>query len=113
MEKNLVCIECPIGCEIKVEIENDKIISITGNTCPRGKAYAENEIICPKRVITSTVRTVDGKIIAVKTDKPVPKSAIFDIMKIINQTTCNSNVNFGDIILENICDGANLIVSGL
>ena len=113
MEKNLICIECPIGCEISVTIENDKVVSVKGNTCPRGKAYAEAEVICPKRVITTTVRTKSGKIIAVKTNKPVPKDLIFDIMKKINQTTCEDNVNLGDVIVENICEDAHLIVTGM
>jgi len=113
MEKNLICIECPIGCEISVTIENDKVVSVKGNTCPRGKAYAEAEVICPKRVITTTVRTKSGKIVAVKTNKPVPKDLIFDIMKKINQTTCEDNVNLGDVIVENIFDDAHLIVTGI
>ena len=60
MKKTLTCIECPIGCEIEVEIHGGKVISLKGNGCPRGKLYAENEVICPRRVVTSTVRAKDG-----------------------------------------------------
>ena len=49
--KEFVCIECPKGCRLKV----DDDMNVTGNTCPRGKVYAINEMTCPKRVITSTV----------------------------------------------------------
>ena len=28
---------------------------LTKNSCPRGKMYAENEVVCPKRVVTSTM----------------------------------------------------------
>ncbi len=113
MEKTLICIECPIGCEITVNLEKDNVVSVVGNTCPRGKAYAINEVVCPKRVITSTIKTKNGKIVAVKTDKPVRKDLIFDIMKIINQTICNDNVNLGDVVVKNICDDASLIVTGI
>ncbi len=109
---NLTCIECPIGCNVEVELADNKPICVKGNGCPRGKIYAENEVICPKRVVTSTVRTENGVLVPVKTDKPVKKSEIFDIMKKINQTTCNLPIKIGDIIVENISDDANLIATG-
>ena len=112
MKKNLTCIECPIGCEIEVEVENNVVFSVKGNTCPRGKLYAEAEVVCPKRVITSTVRAENGEMIPVKTDKPVRKDAIFEVMQKINATTCKMPVALGDILVENICDDANLVVSG-
>ena len=112
MNKTLTCIECPIGCEITVTLEDRKVVSLTGNTCPRGKLYAEAEVVCPKRVVTSTVRAENGEMIPVKTDKPVRKDAIFEVMKKINATTCKMPVALGDVLVENICDDANLIVAG-
>ena len=113
MEKvNLTCIECPMGCRIEVEVENGKAVSITGNSCPRGKMYAENEVVCPMRVVTSTVRSKSGKMVPVKTDKPVKKALIFEVMKTINSLSCNTPIRIGDVICENISDGANLVASG-
>ena len=112
MKKTLTCIECPIGCEIEVELEDGKVVSLAGNGCPRGKTYAEAEVVCPKRVVTSTVRAENGEMIPVKTDRPVRKDAIFEVMQIINKTTCKMPVALGDILVGNICDDANLIVTG-
>ena len=112
MKRKLTCIECPIGCEIEVELKDGKVVSLTGNGCPRGKIYAEAEVVCPKRVVTSTVRAENGEMIPVKTDKPVRKDAIFEVMQKINETTCKMPVALGDILVENICDDANLIVAG-
>ena len=112
MKRKLTCIECPIGCAIEVEVENGKVLALTGNACPRGKLYAEAEVVCPKRVITSTVRAENGEMIPVKTDRPVRKDAIFEVMKKINETTCKMPVALGDVLVENICDDANLIVTG-
>ena len=111
-KRNLTCVECPLGCDIEVCLENGKVVSVSGNTCPRGKLYAENEVVCPKRVITSSVRADNGEMVSVKTDAPVPKQKTFEIMKIINQTTCSPFVKLGDVLVENISDGVNLIVSG-
>lgn len=112
MKKKLTCIECPIGCEIEVEVENGVVLSVKGNTCPRGKNYAEAEVVCPKRVVTSTARAENGEMIPVKTDRPVRKDAIFEVIAKINATTCKIPVTLGDILVENICDDAHLIVTG-
>ena len=112
MIKKLTCIECPIGCEVTVTLEEGKVVDVKGNCCPRGKIYAEAEVVCPKRVVTSTVRAENGEIIPVKTDRPVRKEAIFEVMAKINATTCKTPVALGDVLVENICDDANLIVTG-
>ena len=109
---SLTCIECPIGCSIEVEMQDGKVVSVKGNACPRGKLYAENEVVCPKRVETSTVRATDGTMVPVKTDKPVKKSEIFAIMEKINNTVCVLPVKIGDVLVENISDDANLIATG-
>ena len=44
MKKNLICVACPLGCPIEVEIENGEVVSVTGNTCKRGDSYARTEI---------------------------------------------------------------------
>ena len=112
MIKNLTCIECPIGCSIEVTMEEGKVVEVKGNACPRGKLYAEAEVVCPKRVVTSTVRAENGEMIPVKTDRPVRKDAIFEVMKKINATTCKMPVVLGQVLVENICDDANLVVAG-
>ena len=43
MEKELICITCPMSCHLKAVLENDEVVSVSGNTCPRGEAYAKKE----------------------------------------------------------------------
>ena len=106
------CIECPKGCTITVLSEDGKIVSVTGNTCPRGKLYAENEVVCPKRVVTSTVKTTCGAMLPVKTDKPVKKTEIFAVMAKINAYVATVPAHIGDVLIENISDDANLVATG-
>ena len=111
MKRNLTCIVCPMGCSIDVEFENDEIIKISGNTCPRGAEYAKNECISPVRTITSTVRCEDGSVIPVKTDKPIPKDKIFECMKIINSTVAPLPISAHDVIIKDVY-GSNIIATG-
>jgi len=113
MKKALTCIVCPMGCQLEVELEGDKVLSVTGNTCKRGVVYAESECTDPRRVITTTVKTDGGRIIPVKTDKTVPKDMIFECMKEINKLhPCDEmSYSVGDVIESNILGtGANIVV---
>lgn len=108
-EVSLTCIECPLGCDITVVLNEDKIESIIGNSCPRGKLYATEEVVCPKRVLTTTVRADNGKMVSVKSDKPIKKSELINAMKTINSVVAKLPIKIGDVIIENIYDGVNII----
>ena len=102
MKRELTCIVCPIGCSLVAEIEDGKVVSVTGNTCPRGKVYAETECISPMRTITTTVRCADGTIVPVKTSVPIPKEKIFEAMELINKKTPHLPISIGDVIIEDV-----------
>lgn len=111
MKKNMTCIICPMGCNLEIEI-TDEDIKVTGNTCPRGEQYAKNECTNPVRTLTTTMRCKNGKILPVKTDKPVPKDKLFECMEVINKTLAVLPISVGDIIIENILDtGSNVVAS--
>ena len=111
MEKKLTCVECPKGCEITVELDGDKIISVGGYSCQRGKKYAESEVICPRRVLTTTVKCADGGVVSVKISNPVKKSEIFELMDKINKITVCPPVKIGQIIVKDIAEGSDLIAT--
>lgn len=108
---NLTCIECPMGCEIEVVVESNTVASVTGYGCLRGKQYAQNEAVCPRRVLTSSVRAKCGKMISVKTDAPIKKEEIFDVMKKINDTVIDFSVKIGQVLVENITENINLVAT--
>lgn len=109
--RKLTCIECPVGCDISVELDGDKVLEISGNGCARGKMYAGNEVVCPRRVITTTVRTESGRVLPVKTDKPVKKSEIFSVMKKIDEIVAKGEIREGQIVAANISEDINLIAT--
>lgn len=102
MKRELTCIACPLGCNLTVELDGKEILSVTGNTCPRGKEYAVNECTRPVRTVTTTVRCEDGGLVAVKTANPIPKDKMLEAMKIINKTVAKAPISVGDIIIEDL-----------
>jgi len=103
--REVVCVLCPLGCKIRIELDEEgNILSVSGNRCPRGKKYAEDEIKDPKRVVTTSVKVLSGELplASVKTDGPIPKKYIFELMKILKDVKVKAPVNIGDVVVRNI-----------
>ena len=99
--KAFICIKCSIGCHLVYD--NGKII---GNRCKRGETYGLEEVLNPKRMITTTVKTTNPQKprLSVKTSKSIPKELIFEVMKEIKRITIFHPVKIGQILKENILD---------
>ena len=111
---NLICIGCPLGCPLTVEMEGKEVKNVTGNTCPRGVAYAKKELTNPTRIVTSTVRVAGGKLamVSVKTQSDIPKDKIFDCVKALKDVELTAPVKIGDVVLENVAGtGVNVIAT--
>ncbi|MBQ9112015.1 MAG: DUF1667 domain-containing protein [Clostridia bacterium] len=112
MTRELTCIVCPKGCQLKVELEGKKVLSVTGYTCKRGLAYAETECTAPMRTLTTTAPVTGGGVVPVKTDKTVPKELLFKCMEIVNKSYVDPDAKLGDIVVENILNtGANVVTT--
>ena len=107
MEKReLICIGCPMGCPLTVQLEDGEILSITGQTCKRGEVYARNEVTNPTRIVTSTVMVEGGKVgrVSVKTNDSIPTGKIFQCVKALKGVTVKAPVHIGDVIVANVAD---------
>lgn len=111
MKRDMTCIVCPLGCSMVVELDdNGGFVSVSGNTCPRGAKYAETECTNPMRTVTTTVKCTDGSVVAVKTDRPVPKEKMADVMKIVSEAIAPLPICVGDVIIEDVF-GSNIVAS--
>ncbi|HNV43781.1 MAG: DUF1667 domain-containing protein [Spirochaetes bacterium] len=104
---DMVCIQCPMGCKIKVSLDDDeKVTEISGYTCKSGKDYALQEVTDPHRVITTSIKVIGGNLplVSVKTSKPVPKRLVLEIMDIIKNSQVHAPVELNQIIISNIAE---------
>ena len=92
--QEMTCIVCPNGCRLQV-MEKDGKIEVTGATCKKGVAFAENELKNPTRSIASTV--------SVKTDGELPKEQIMQAMEKINAVILKKRLPIGGVVLKNVC----------
>ena len=104
MNRTLTCIICPNGCELEIAYEGDQILSVTGNKCPKGAEYAEQEIKNPMRTIASSVKLTNGAmpLVSVRLTGPIPKAKIMDVMEVIRGASAHAPVKIGDVIVENV-----------
>lgn len=104
MNRTLTCIICPNGCELEIAYEGDQILSVTGNKCPKGAEYAEQEIKNPMRTIASSVNLVGGSmpLVSVRVNGPIPKAKIMDVMEVIRKTTVTAPVKIGDVVIADV-----------
>ncbi|AKI96917.1 DUF1667 domain-containing protein [Kosmotoga pacifica] len=104
MKGHITCTVCPVGCKILVTTGENGDHEISGNRCLRGKQYAIDELFSPRRILTTSVKVLfgDTPLVSVKTDSPVEKSRIFEIMEKIKKISVQAPVNVGDVLIQNI-----------
>lgn len=108
----VVCIKCPLGCRIEVELKGR--IKVSGNMCKIGEEYAINEVKNPKRILTTTVFIKNGRqaLLPVRSEREIPKDIIKKCIFEISKVEVEAPVKCGDVIIKNIMGtGVNIIAS--
>jgi CxxC motif-containing protein len=112
--EELVCIVCPVGCSLVAEetsaADGLPALTVTGNRCPRGAAYAREEVQVPKRTITATC-AISGddketglyalRRVPVKTNIPCPKEKISALLAGVYRAQINLTIKIGDTVIAN------------
>ncbi|MBN2049604.1 MAG: DUF1667 domain-containing protein [Spirochaetales bacterium] len=118
MERQLICISCPIGCRLQASWTDETDITIEGNQCPRGEIYGREEVLAPKRVVTATCMTAGSPMgtevrrVSVKTDAPLPKEHIDSLLDTLYSMKIPLPVETGQVLLANIGGtGVNLVAT--
>ena len=104
MEQTITCINCPVGCRMTVLLsDTGEFRSVTGNTCPRGAKYAQQECTQPERMITAVIPVSGSDLpLSVKTACPVPKKLIPAIMDQLSCLQISAPVTIGQAVLPDV-----------
>ena len=111
MKRNITCIICPRGCGMVADI-TESGVTVTGHSCPKGEQYAVNECTNPVRTVTATVRVANRKdtMVSVKTETPVAKDRMMEVMAALRACSVNAPVVIGDEVLADVC-GSRIIIT--
>ena len=106
MSQELICITCPMGCRLTVERLSSGVegeLSVSGNRCPRGAAYAREELLAPKRTVTATCRAKGGeegiRRVPCKTSAPFPKERVGELLAAIYRIEVVLPVERGRVVM--------------
>lgn len=114
MEQTITCINCPVGCRMTVSLsDTGEFVSVTGNTCPRGAKYAQQECTLPERMITAVIPVAGSETpLSVKTASPVPKNLIASVMNELSRVQISLPVSIGQVVLPDVLDtGVDIIAT--
>lgn len=114
MIRELTCVSCPVGCTLRVELSDGKVQKVEGNRCPRGEAYAREEVTDPKRILATSVKVLNGDypLVSVRTDRPIPKRLIPEAMRVLRALCVEAPVGIGQVLLPDLLQtGAQVIAT--
>ena len=99
--RELTCIGCPMGCQLTAVMDGSRVTEVTGNTCPRGDAYARKECTHPARTVTGTVRVTGGllPVVSVRTRGDIPKESV---ARALCRVQLTAPVAAGDVVIPNV-----------
>lgn len=113
-QEELVCVNCPKGCNVTVQLERDEVKDVQGYGCKEGLNYARQEVIRPMRILTSTVR-IEGalsRVIPVITDGEMPLDMWQEAMDEIKTIKVQAPIAVNQIIVSDFLGtGVNLVSS--
>ena len=114
MEQTITCINCPVGCRMTVSLsDTGEFLSVTGNTCPRGAKYAQQECTLPERIITAVIPVAGSETpLSVKTASPVPKKLISSVIDELARVQVSLPVTIGQVVLPDVLNtGVDIIAT--
>jgi len=108
MNKNIMCVLCPNSCQLKIEYneESRQVLSVSGNKCSRGVAFAEQEISDPLRTLTFSVLVEGGclPLVSTRTKKPIKLSKLIETADNLKKVKLCAPVKAGDVVYkDDIC----------
>ncbi len=113
INKTVTCIICPKGCQIDVKVVDAEVVNIENYGCKRGIEYAKNEVLDPRRILTTTLKLQGGRVLPVKTKEPIPKKLLKKAMFELKDIVVAQPVKVGDVVAENVVGtGIDVIATG-
>ena len=96
-----LCIDCPLGCRLEVEVTDGADVEVRGFTCKKGKEYGKQEHADPRRMVSTTVRISGGKWpkLPVRTAAPVPKDKVLAVCRALSAVDVTAPVSMGHVVL--------------
>ncbi len=114
MNGQFTCIVCPTSCLVNAEWSETELLNIDRSQCKLAWDFVRGEIFDPRRTVTSTVRVDAGELplVSVKTEPPVPKGTVFEVMRHLAHVVVKAPVKVGDVLVADVLGtGSNVVAT--
>ena len=100
--RTFTCIGCPIGCPLQLEHDGTEIREISGNECDRGAKYAQQELLDPRRDVSTTIPIFGARWgrLPVKLTGPIQKDRVLEAVKRIHEFQIEAPVIMGQVLCK-------------
>ena len=104
MKGQFTCVICPTSCVVNAEWNEIELQNTDHAQCKLAWDFVRSEIFDPRRMVTTTVRVEEGDLplVSVKTEPPVPKGKVFEVMQHLAHVVVKAPVNIGDIVVADV-----------
>ena len=104
--REMVCITCPLGCRMELEVVDGELRGVQHNSCKRGIEYAKQEFYDPRRMVTATATVENGVVqrVPVRTSEPLPVAHINALLAEIYRLTLSAPLDIGAAVIKNFAD---------
>jgi CxxC motif-containing protein len=98
----VISIKVPEGIDLEAEDLLDSL-EVAGNKCKHGLKYVHQELVEPRRILTSTVRVVGTeRMLSVRTTEPVPRADIMSVMGELAKLEVKPPIKTGQVIQSDV-----------
>ena len=112
--REFICVTCPVGCTIEAVVDGSELIETHGNACRRGIAFVQEEITNPRRMLTTTVQVVGGRLplAPVHSAEALPKRLLLEAARTLRSVRVTAPVETGQVVLADILGtGVDIVAS--
>ncbi len=105
MSEKILCVVCPLGCRLLVDIEGDSV-SVEGHKCSKGIDFAHSEIIEPKRNFSTSI-PIDGEVfsmLSVRLSSVIPLKLFSTVICEITSLHPETPIHRGQVLIHNVSD---------
>jgi len=109
-----LCIGCPLGCRLELDVDDAGAFEVRGNSCKKGEEFARQEHIDPRRTVTTTVACSGGRWprLPVRTTTTVPRDRVAEVCRALQTITVHAPVAMGDVVAADVCGtGADVVAT--
>jgi CxxC motif-containing protein len=111
--KEIICIQCPLACRVKLHLDDKGVIEdITDWGCKEGKKHVQQEYESPRRVLTTTVRTNSSTrpVLPVRSQGAIPKDMLGQCVRFLADVKVKAPLKMGDVVVPDILNsGVNIV----